>query len=84
MKKTHIYIIMLQLLLSSEQILATDNVINTSPDHTGSSGHGQSATDYNQSGAGAIVTNRLNSQTLPLGSGSADGSAALELDVYND
>jgi len=84
MKKTHMYIIMLQLLLSSEQVLATDNSINTSADHTGSAGHAQSATDYNQSGAGAIVTNRLNSQTLPLGSGSADGSAALELDVYND
>ena len=84
MKKTHMYIIMLQLLLSSEQVLATDIANTTSADHTGSSGHGQSATDYNQSGAGAIVTNRLNSQTLPLGSGSADGSAALELDVYND
>ena len=78
------YIIMLQLLLSSEQVLATDNSINTSADHTGSAGHGQSATDYNQSGAGATVTNRLDSQTLPLGSGSADGKAALELDVYND
>ena len=84
MKKTHMYIIMLQLLLSSEQVLATDNSINTSADHTGSAGHGQSATDYNQSGAGATVTNRLDSQTLPLGSGSADGRAALELDVYND
>ena len=78
------YIIMLQLLLSSEQVLATDNSINTSADHTGSAGHAQSATDYNQSGAGASVINRLDSQTLPLGSGSADGKAALELDVYND
>ena len=84
MKKTHIYIIMLQLLLSSEQILATDDATTTSADHTGSSGHSQTATDYNESGEGASVTNRLNSQTLPLGSGSADGSAALELDVYND
>ena len=84
MKKTHIYIIMLQLLLSSEQILATDIATTTSADHTGSSGHSQTATDYNESGEGASVTNRLNSQTLPLGSGSADGSAALELDVYND
>ena len=84
MKKTHMYIIMLQLLLSSEQVLATDNSINTSADHTGSAGHAQSATDYNQSGAGASVINRLDSQTLPLGSGSADGKAALELDVYND
>ena len=84
MKKTHIYIIMLQLLLSSEQILATDNATTTSADHTGSAGHSQTATDYNESGEGASVTNRLNSQTIPLGSGSADGSAALELDVYND
>ena len=84
MKKTHIYIIMLQLLLSSEQILATAIATTTSADHTGSSGHSQTATDYNESGEGASVTNRLNSQTLPLGSGSADGSAALELDVYND
>ena len=84
MKKTHIYIIMLQLLLSSEQILATDIATTTSADHTGSSGHSQTATDYNESGEGASVTNRLNSSTSPLGSGSNDGSAALELDVYND
>ncbi|MDC1525932.1 hypothetical protein N8502_05135 [Gammaproteobacteria bacterium] len=74
----------MSIVLSSGLTFATGDAENTSPDHTGSSGHGQSATDYNQSGAGAIVTNRLNSQTLPLGSGSADGSAALELDVYND
>ena len=84
MKKTPMYIIMLQLLLSSEQILATDTATNTSATHIATSGHGQSATDYNQSGAGATVTNRLNSQTALLGSGSTDGSAALELDVYND
>ena len=78
------YIIMLPLLLSSEQVLATDNASNTSSDHTGNAQHSQSATDYNQSGAGATVLNRLNSQTTPLGSGSADGSAAIELDVYND
>jgi len=78
------YIIMLPLLLSSEQLLATDNSITTSADHTGSSGHSQSATDYNESGAGASVTNRLNSSTSPLGSGSRDGSADLELDVYTD
>ena len=84
MKKISMYIIMLPLLLSSEQVLATDIANTTSADHTGTAGHGQSATDYNQSGAGATVTNRLNSQTAPLGSGSADGSASLELDVYND
>ena len=78
------YIIMLPLLLSSEQLLATDDSITTSADHTGSSGHSQSATDYNESGAGASVTNRLNSSTSPLGSGSRDGSADLELDVYTD
>ena len=75
---------MLPLLLSSEQVLATDNASNTSSDHTGNAQHSQSATDYNQSGAGATVLNRLNSKTTPLGSGSADGSAAIELDVYND
>jgi hypothetical protein len=84
MKKICMYIIMLPLLLSSEQVLATDNASNTSSDHTGNAQHSQSATDYNQSGAGATVLNRLNSQTTPLGSGSADGSAAIELDVYND
>ena len=84
MKKIYMYIIMLPLLLSSEQLLATDNSITTSADHTGSSGHSQSATDYNESGAGASVTNRLNSSTSPLGSGSRDGSADLELDVYTD
>jgi len=78
------YIIMLPLLLSSVQLLATDDSITTSADHTGSSGHSQSATDYNESGAGASVTNRLNSSTSPLGSGSRDGSADLELDVYTD
>jgi len=75
---------MLPLLLSSVQLLATDDSITTSADHTGSSGHSQSATDYNESGAGASVTNRLNSSTSPLGSGSRDGSADLELDVYTD
>jgi len=84
MKKISMYIIMLPLLLSSEQVLATDIANTTSADHTGSSGHGQSATDYNESGAGASVTNRLNSSTSPLGSGSRDGSADLELDVYTD
>ena len=84
MKKIYMYIIMLPLLLSSVQLLATDNSITTSADHTGSSGHSQSATDYNESGAGASVTNRLNSSTSPLGSGSRDGSADLELDVYTD
>ena len=84
MKKIYMYIIMLPLLLSSEQLLATDDSITTSADHTGSSGHSQSATDYNESGAGASVTNRLNSSTSPLGSGSRDGSADLELDVYTD
>ena len=84
MKKIYMYIIMLPLLLSSVQLLATDDSITTSADHTGSSGHSQSATDYNESGAGASVTNRLNSSTSPLGSGSRDGSADLELDVYTD
>ncbi|MDA9800388.1 hypothetical protein N9C68_04955, partial [Gammaproteobacteria bacterium] len=84
MKKISMYIIMLPLLLSSEQVLATDIANTTSADHTGSSGHSQSATDYNESGAGASVTNRLNSSTSPLGSGSRDGSADLELDVYTD
>ena len=84
MEKYIKYTLFMSIVLSSGFTFATGNAENTSPDHTGSSGHGQSATDYNQSGAGAIVTNRLNSQTLPLGSGSADGSAALELDVYND
>ena len=84
MEKYIKYTLFMSIVLSSGLTFATGDAENTSPDHTGSSGHGQSATDYNQSGAGAIVTNRLNSQTLPLGSGSADGSAALELDVYND
>ena len=84
MKKNTKFTLFMSIVFSSGLAFATDDATNTSPDHTGSSGHGQSATDYNQSGAGAIVTNRLNSQTLPLGSGSADGSAALELDVYND
>ena len=84
MEKYIKYTLFMSIVLSSGFTFATGNAENTSPDHTGSSGHGQSATDYNQSGAGAIVTNRLNSQTLPLGSGRADGSAALELDVYND
>ena len=84
MEKYIKYTLFMSIVFSSGLTFATGNAENTSPDHTGSSGHGQSATDYNQSGAGAIVTNRLNSQTLPLGSGSADGSAALELDVYND
>ena len=84
MEKCIKYTLFMSIVLSSGLTFATGDAENTSPDHTGSSGHGQSATDYNQSGAGAIVTNRLNSQTLPLGSGSADGSAALELDVYND
>ena len=84
--KTYItkYILLIPIFLSSELLFATYTASTTIADHTGSSGHGQSATDQNQSGAGATVTNRLNSQTLPLGSGSADGSAALELDVYND
>ena len=84
MEKYIKYTLFMSIVLSSGLTFATGDAENTSPDHTGSSGHGQSATDYNQSGAGAIVTNRLNSQTLPLGSGRADGSAALELDVYND
>ena len=84
MEKYIKYTLFMSIVLSSGLTFATGDAENTSPDHTGISGHGQSATDYNQSGAGAIVTNRLNSQTLPLGSGSADGSAALELDVYND
>jgi hypothetical protein len=84
MKKTPIYIIMLQLLLSSEQILATDTATNTSATHIATSGHSQSATDHNDSGEGASVTNRVNSSTRPLGSDSNDAIASLELDVYTD
>ena len=84
MKKTPIYIIMLQLLLSSEQMLATDTATNTSATHIATSGHSQSATDRNDSGEGATVTNRVNSSTRPLGSDSNDAIASLELDVYTD
>ena len=84
MKKTPIYIIMLQLLLSSEQMLATDTATNTSATHIATSGHSQSATDRNDSGEGASVTNRVNSSTRPLGSDSNDAIASLELDVYTD
>jgi hypothetical protein len=84
MKKTPMYIIMLQLLLSSEQILATDIATNTSATHIATSGHSQSATDRNNSGEGAIVTNRLNSSTRPVGSASNDAKASLLLDVYTD
>ena len=62
---------MLQLLLSSEQILATDIATTTSADHTGSSGHSQSATDYNESGAGASCYKSVKFfKPSPLGSGS--------------
>ena len=75
---------MLPLLLSSEQLLATDQESTDTTTHTGTATHTQTATDYNSSGAGAGVTNHLSSQTRPLGSGDADGSSDLILNVSRD
>ncbi|MDB9967324.1 hypothetical protein OAE17_01435 [Gammaproteobacteria bacterium] len=74
----------MSIVLSSGLTFATGDAENTSPDHIASAGHGQTASDYNESGEGAAATNRLFSRTNVVGGGDLDGAASLELDVYND